>query len=207
VRRVSSDYKTTDVPADTSEKTAVSSPSIGLSDAGIGAMQGPADIDTSQAEEVDTSSPREFGKFAHQAYQSVAYETFDDVDSEVPVVVTRPDGTEAQGYVDTMIGKTLIDYKTNDMRNWDTAQAARYGNEHGQQMQAYVASPSTPQDATGWIVATVPSESEEVRQTYADTLASYGVGARFAKGEDQDSVMDAVRGAVESTETQATSNT
>jgi hypothetical protein len=204
---VSSDYKATDVPADESEKTAVSSPSTGLSDAGIGAVQGPSDIDTSQAEEVDTSSPREFGKFAHQAYQSAAYETFDDVDNEVPVVVTKPDGTEAQGYVDTMVGKTLIDYKTNDMRNWDTAQAVRYGNEHGQQMQEYVESSDTPQDAKGWVVATVPPESEEVRQAYADTLAGYDVGVRFAKGEDQDSVLDAVKGGVESTGARPANNT
>jgi len=204
---VPSDYKDTGASAEVSEKPAVSLSGTGLNDTGIGAMQGPLDTDTAQEENVDTSTPREFGKFAHQAYQSAAYETFDDIDNEVPVIVTKPDGTEAQGYVDTMIGNTLVDYKTNDMRNWDAAQAVRFGNEHGQQMREYVESSGTPEDAKGWIVATVPPESEEVRQTYFDTLAGYDVGVKFAEGEDQDSVMDAVKAAIGDTKTRTTGDT
>ena len=59
------------------------------------------------------------------------------VDSNVPVVVTKPDGSQEQGYIDTLIEQgnkaTVIDYKTNDMRGWTQAAAERFGHEHGQQ--------------------------------------------------------------------------
>ena len=62
------------------------------------------DTDAPQEESVDVSMPRELGKFAHQACQSAACETFNDVDNEVPVIVTKPDGTEFLGWPVTMWG-------------------------------------------------------------------------------------------------------
>jgi hypothetical protein len=191
-----SDSEERDTRFEVSDEQSTSCGSAGLSDAGVAAMQGAPEREVSQAEAVNTSTPIRFGTFAHEAYSLAAYENFDDVDREVPVIVTKRDGAEAQGRIDTMIGDTLIDYKTNDMRDWDVAKAVSSAKEHGLQMQEYVESPGTSKDARGWIVATVPPRSEEVRQTYANTLARYGVGVKFTGGEDQDTVMEAVKAAV-----------
>ena len=150
---------------------------------------------------VDTPTPTQFGTFAHEAYQVAADETFDDVDHNVPVIVTKPDGTQAQGYIDTLINdRVIIDYKTNYMPGWSVNDATRYGREHGQQVQEYVQSDGTPNDARGWVVATVPPESEEVRAAYAEALAEHEVGVKFSPGEDQASVMNAVSDAVSESE-------
>ena len=157
-------------------------------------------LDEDEIEVVDTSTPQRFGTFAHEAYQVAADEAFDDMDHNVPVVVTKPDGTRAQGYIDTLINdRVIIDYKTNFMPGWSVADAHRHGDEHGRQVQEYVESEGTPDDARGWIIPTVPPESVEVRQAYSDTLAEYGVGAKFSE-EDQASVMTAVTEAVEESE-------
>ncbi len=93
--------------------------------------------------------------------------------------------------------RVIIDYKTNFMPSWSVSDARRHGNEHGRQVQEYVESEGTPDDARGWIISTVPPKSEQVRQAYSDTLAEYSVGVKFSQGEDQASAMTAVTEAVE----------
>lgn len=153
-----------------------------------------------QGEVVNTDTPTVFGTFAHEAYEDAAEEKYgDDADRERRVGVTRPDGSLAEGEVDLMVGNALIDFKTNDMRDWSTGEARTAGHKHGQQMKEYVDSPDTPSHAKGWIIATVPPNSQEVRDVYATTLSEYGVGVKFAKGEDQASVMKEVDKAVRET--------
>ena len=161
------------------------------------------DIDDglNEVEVVDTSSPTRFGTFAHEAYQVAADETFDNVDHNVPVTVTKPDGVQAQGYIETLINdRVIVDYKTNYMPRWSVNDATRYGREHGRQVYEYMQSDGTPNDARGWVVATVPPESEEVRAAYAEALAEHKVGVKFSSGEDQVSVMNAVSDAVSESE-------
>jgi len=159
-------------------------------------------------EQANTSTPALFGTFAHAAYEVTAYDRFDNVVNEEPVRITKSDNTQTWGRIDTIVNnRVIIDYKTNDMRDWDVDRARAAGRswEHGPKVKAYVDSPDTPTDSQGWIIATVPPRSEQVRQAYSDTLAEYSVGAKFAEGEDQDSVMKAVAAAVEDTETGLTS--
>lgn len=150
-------------------------------------------------------TPQTFGTFGHGAYEWAAEEHFEDAESNRPVIVTKPDGSEAQGYIDTLIDeRVIVDYKTNDMRAWTVADAQRHGNEHGQQVKGYVNSPEMPSDARGWIVATVPPESAEVRQAYADAAGAHDVGVKFAGSEQQTDVMEAVSEAVAESEPVAT---
>jgi hypothetical protein len=161
------------------------------------------DIGASDEEELTT--PHEFGTFAHGAYEWSAEERFEDVESNRPVIVTKPDGSEAQGYIDTLINeRVIVDYKTNNMRDWSVADAQRYGNEHGQQVKGYVNSPEMPSDARGWIIATVPPESAEVRQAYTDAAGVHDVGVKFSGSEQQADVMEAVSEAVAESEPVAT---
>lgn len=154
-----------------------------------------------EAETVDTSTAGQFGTFAHEAYQAATDEAFDDVDHNVPVIVTKPDGSEAQGYIDTLINeRVIIDYKTNYMPDWSVSDATKYGRDHGRQVQEYVQSDGTPADAQGWIIATVPPDSEDVRTAYTGTLSEYGVGVQFSAGEDQEAVMKAVSDAVQASD-------
>jgi hypothetical protein len=142
-------------------------------------------------------TPQTFGTFAHQAYEWAAEEHFDDVESNRPVIVTKPDGTEAQGYIDTFIDERIVvDYKSNYMPGWSVSDARRYGDQHGQQVKEYVNSEGMPDDARGWIIATVPPESAEVRDAYADAASMHDVGVKFAAGEQQEDVIDVVSEAV-----------
>ncbi len=164
----------------------------------------PADVGQDIDDEDDGMTPQTFGTFAHQAYEWAAEEEFDDVESNRSVVVTKPDGTEAQGYIETFINERIvIDYKSSYMPAWSVADARRYGNEHGQQVKEYVTSKSMPDDAQGWIIATVPPESMEVRDAYSEAVSRHGVGVKFSAGEQQDNVMQAVSEAVESTPPQS----
>lgn len=148
----------------------------------------------------DTDTPTKFGTFAHEAYGYAAEDKYGDAaDIERRVGVTKPGGWLADGEVDLAVGNALIDFKTCDMRDWTTTEARAAAREHGQQMKEYVDSPDTPADAKGWIIATVPPDSQVVRDAYAATLSEYNVGVKFAKGEDQASVMKAVDKAVKDT--------
>jgi hypothetical protein len=161
--------------------------SVKLGSKGIRAAQGP-------------ETPAEFGTFAHEAYGYAAEDKYGDrADVERRVGVTKPDGRMAEGEVDLTVGNALIDYKSCDMRDWTASEASAAAREHGQQMKEYVESPDTPANAKGWIIATVPPNSQEVRDAYSGRLKEYGVGVEFAKGEDQASVMRATDAAVERT--------
>ncbi len=150
-------------------------------------------------------TPQTFGTFGHGGYEWAAEERLDDVESNRSVLIIKPDGSEAQGYIDTFINeRVIIDYKTNDMRDWGEAEARRYGNEHGQQVQEYVNSPEMPDDARGWIVATVPPESAESRQAYSDAAGVHDVGVKFSASEQQEDVMEAVSEAVAESEPAST---
>lgn len=157
----------------------------------------------------DTSTPLKWGRFGHAAYEYyVEYEgAFDDVTSEESVIITKPDGVEAEGRIDTLINeKVIIDYKTDDMTDWDAAKATAIARSwsHGPKVKAYVDSPETPQDAKGWIVATQPPKAEEVRQAYADGLAEFGVGVKWAESQHPDQVIDAIRDAVKDSQADTT---
>lgn len=157
----------------------------------------PAEVGQDIEDDGAEMTPQTFGTFAHQAYEWAAEEHFEDAESNRSVIITKPDGSEAQGYIDTLIDeRVIVDYKTNDMRAWTVADAQRYGNEHGQQLKGYVNSPEMPSDARGWIIATVPPESAEVRQAYTDAVGVHDVGVKFSESEQQEDVVEAVSEAV-----------
>lgn len=141
-------------------------------------------------------TPANFGTWAHSGYEQEAYFALDDAEREREVRVTKRDGSETWGKVDLISGNALIDFKTNDLRDWSAAKARAMAKEHGQQMSEYVASPDTPANAKGWIVATVPPQSDAVRKVYASELGAYGVGVKYSASEDPADVVRAVREAV-----------
>lgn len=161
--------------------------------------------DIGDIDEEALMTPQTFGIFAHQAYEWATEERFDDVESNRSVVITKPDGTEAAGYIDTLINERIvIDYKSNYMPAWNVSEARRYGNEHGQQVEEYVNSKGMPDDARGWIIATVPPESAEVRQAYIEAASAHGVGVKLSAGEQQEDVMNVVSEVVAESEQSAT---
>jgi hypothetical protein len=151
----------------------------------------------------DNMTPHGFGTFAHSAYETHVDLRFDDVENELPVRVTKPDGSVKQGWVDTAINddQVLIDYKTGDMREWDVQKARKEAQKHGQQVREYMDSPDTPEDASGWIVATVPPVAAETRQAYSDALAEHKVGVKFSESEEPEDVMAAVQSAADDSAT------
>jgi hypothetical protein len=193
-----SDFRDVQESADAAQESAGGGRKLGP--AGKKSMRGEGDAGAGSAEEVNTDTPTKFGTFAHQGYGIAAGEKYGEkANIERRVGVTRADGTLAEGEVDLTVGNALIDYKTDDMRDWTTSEARAAAHKHGQQMKEYVDSPDTPIEAKGWIIATVPPRSQEVRSAYAGGLKECGVGAKFAKGEDQTSVMQAVDQAVKET--------
>jgi hypothetical protein len=138
-----------------------------------------------------------FGNFAHVVYEAAAFWKFDDSVKEVPVLVTYPDGTRGNGRIDNLIdNKVIIDYKTNDMREWGTSDAKQSAQKYGQQIKRYVEADGVPLGCKGWIISTVPPNSPEVRQVYENTLAQYGVRVKFSTSEKPFNVMKAVEEAV-----------
>jgi len=82
------------------------------------------------------------------------------------------------------------------MRGWSAADARRYAHDHGRQLKEYIDSPDAPSNAKGWIVATVPPESESIRKIFSETLDQYGIGVKFTKSEDPTAVVEAVKSAM-----------
>lgn len=178
-----------------------------LSPAGQRAMQdsipeetGEQEVQAQDGENIeDFTTSRDFGRFAHQAYEVAAENNLDNeyVESEAPVQVIDADGNVGYGRIDTLVDERhVIDYKTNDMRDWDSSQAYQAGLKHGKQVSGYVNSPDLPPNATGTVISTVPPISNETRQAYADGLAQYGIGVQFSESEDPDDVTAAVQEAL-----------
>ncbi len=141
--------------------------------------------------------PCEFGVFAHQAYKAAAYDSFDDVDEEVPVIIKGEDGSEQQGYIDNIIDdQVLIDYKTHDMRNYSSAEAEVLAENIGKKMQEYVKALGDSSEHKGYIISTVPPESNEVRKAMEATLAKYDVRIIFSESEQPEDVIKSVKKAV-----------
>jgi hypothetical protein len=162
-----------------------------LSEKGIGSMQGK-----------DLNWTAQDGTIDHAIYEQSVEDALDDLENDVSVYsneqVTKPDGS--QGLIDTRVNNTILDYKTNDMRDWTTANAAHYGHEHGQQVQDYVESPDTPADAKGYIIAAGrPPRDPQVQQTYTGTLAEHGVGVKYTAGGEPQDIVNSVKEAVNET--------
>ena len=146
-----------------------------LSPVGMKAMQG------------ETDTPAKFGTFAHEAYGYAAEDRYGDAAYiERRVGVTKPDSSLAEGEIDLAVGNALIDYKTCYMRDWTTTEARAAASKHGQQMKEYVDSPDTPANAKGWIIATVPPDSQVVRDAYATTLNEYNVCLLYTSPSPRD---------------------
>lgn len=131
-----------------------------------------------------------FGRDAHVAYQRVADNFFDEVEAERPVRVHTESDEELNGRVDLVIDENqLVDFKTNDMRQWSVGEATRFARAHGKQLRDYVDSPDTPDDSVGYIVSTVPPEDAAARATYQDVTAEYRVKVVFSESEQPEDVM------------------
>jgi len=103
---------------------------------------------------VDLSRKTEWGKFAHRAYEDALEKAFpDQAQSEVRVRVTKADGTEKHGRVDSLLGQTVIDYKTHDLdRLKREGTLISELDKIANQLQEYCASPDTPAGATAVVV-------------------------------------------------------
>lgn len=142
----------------------------------------------------------EFGRWIHQGYGEEAEARFDDAVIEDMVNVER-DGYVSEGRIDLRVDdKYLFDYKTHDMREWTDTQATRYGDEHGKQMRSYVESWDTPDDAHGWLVSTVPPNSEFVREAYSSAAGKHNVDVIFGKSEQPEDVIDAIENTIDQME-------
>ena len=69
-----------------------------------------------QGDDITTfERPMDFGRFAHEAYELAAYNAFDDIEKEYPVIIMDQDGNEQNGKIDTLIVENdknfIIDYK------------------------------------------------------------------------------------------------
>jgi len=155
-------------------------------------------------ESTETRWTRQNGSAIHDVYQDAVQDELEDLDNDivvdhnVPVIVTKSDGSHAQGYIDTLVehhGKaTVIDYKTHDMSSWTHGDARRFGNEHGRQVQEYVHSEGMPADTKGYIVAVGhPPGDPQIQQTYANTLSLYDVEAKFPSSGEQEAIAKTAR--------------
>ena len=159
-------------------------------------------IDTNaQGDDITTfERPMDFGRFAHEAYELAAYNAFDDIEKEYPVIVMDQDGNEQNGKIDTLIVENdknfIIDYKTNYMKDWSISEAKTKANEFGKQVQGYVEAKGVPSDCKGYIISTVPPESKEVRDEIERVLANYNIGIVFSESEDPEDVVDSIRKAI-----------
>lgn len=150
-------------------------------------------------EGVDDVTPQTFGTHAHIAYIDAAQDRIDrdKVWGEVEVRTSDTDGNLKDGKVDLLVDDKVIDFKTNDMRDWSETTARRFGHEHGKQVQGYVESPDTPENAEGYVISSVPPKSEDVRDTYTQALQDHGVDVRFSKSEAPEDVAEAAADIVE----------
>ncbi|MEW6230986.1 MAG: hypothetical protein AB1566_01580 [Chloroflexota bacterium] len=123
---------------------------------------------------VDLSRGAEWGKFAHGAYEEALEEAFPgQARSEVRVRVTLPDGTQKEGRVDSLLGGTVIDYKTHnlDQLNQD-GRLQRALDEIKSQVRAYCTSPDTPPGATAVVLFEFPPADPACRQFVEEYLAA-----------------------------------
>ena len=168
-----------------------------IGEAGQKAMQGPADA-PSLDEEPWTAAD---GSAVHAIYARRVEEGIEAADPTAEVRVEEAVGLPGggTGRIDTRIDGLIVDYKTHDMKAWTPTVAARYGNEHGQQLADYVDSPDTPDNARAVLIAAGrEADDSEALETYVDALRSHGVEYRSggdANPEDVLCVINEVRAA------------
>lgn len=121
---------------------------------------------------VDLARKAEWGKFAHRAYEEEMEKAFPDrARSEVRVRVTKADGTEKHGRIDSLLDQTIIDYKTHDLdRLEQDGKLASELDKIVRQLQEYCASPDTPPDANPVIVFEFSPANPVTRQFIEEYL-------------------------------------
>lgn len=120
---------------------------------------------------LDLSSPTAWGNFAHDAYEERAEEEL-GARSEVRVRVTRTDGIEGIGRIDSLASDTIIDYKTHDLDA--LAQSGRLGGTLGDiadQLERYRDSPDIPSGANLVAVFEFPPSDANLRSYIEDFFA------------------------------------
>ncbi len=172
-------------------------------------MQGPIEAKDTARNGLNWS--HEDGTRFHSICQQSVQDGIEDVEQDVEVIngqeVSLLSDTKEpkKGVVDTLVEHqgqyTLVDYKTNDMSQWSVVDAARYGQEHGSQVQSYLQSPKIPQGARGYIISVgKPSPSIEVTNAYKDALKQHEVDVVYAQGGNPDDVVSAVKTAMNKTQ-------
>ena len=126
---------------------------------------------------VDLSRGAEWGKFAHHAYEEALEEAFPgQARSEVKVRVTLPDGTQKEGRIDSLLGSTVIDYKTHNLEQLNKDGRLQHTlDEIRSQVQAYCASPDTPPGATAVVLFEFSPADSACRQFVEEYLATYDI--------------------------------
>lgn len=124
---------------------------------------------------LDLSSPRAWGNFAHDAYEERAEEVL-GARSEVRVRVTRTDGSQGIGRIDSLASDTIIDYKTHDLAA--LAASGRLESTLGDiadQLERYRNSPDVPTGATMVVVFEFPPSEADLRSSVEDFFAERGI--------------------------------
>jgi len=127
---------------------------------------------------VDLSGPTEWGKFAHSAYEEKVEAAFPgQAQSEVRVRVRLPDGTEKEGRIDSLVGTTVVDYKTHDLSKLnEDGRLERTLDAICTQVQGYCASPDLAPGASAIIVFESPPRDPACRSFIEERLRSRGIG-------------------------------
>jgi predicted nucleic acid-binding Zn-ribbon protein len=119
---------------------------------------------------VDLSRGTEWGKFAHGAYEESLEQALPGAaHSEVRVRVRKSDGSVGAGRIDSLVGETIVDYKTHDLDKL----YARGGleselNKIAAQIQAYSESPDAPPGASTIVIFEFPPTDPECRRQIED---------------------------------------
>jgi hypothetical protein len=126
---------------------------------------------------VDLSRPTEWGKFAHGAYEEAVEDAYgDEAQSEVRVTVTRPDGTEKRGRIDSLVGSTVIDYKTSKLdRLNENGGLTRALGKIKTQVASYCDSPDTPAGSAAAVVFQFRPADPACQQFVEDYLRDAGI--------------------------------
>lgn len=125
---------------------------------------------------LDLSSPTAWGNFAHDAYEERAEEEL-GARSEVRVRVTRADGNEGIGRIDSLASETIIDYKTHDLNA-----LARNGRLEStleniaEQLVRYRNSPDVPSTPNPVVVFEFPPSDANLRSYIEDFFVERGIG-------------------------------
>ncbi len=112
--------------------------------------------------------------------------------------------TAENGRIDTFIKKDnkglIVDYKSHDMSDWSVSEAIRQAQDHGRQVQNYMASITESEgidSSNVWghiiLVGKLPKDKEAL-EAYQTTLNTFNVGMETSSTGEEKDIVDIVKG-------------